>query len=375
MLQPNNNKKISLFVPNLAGGGVERVMVTLANGFAERGYQVDLVLSKAEGVFINSVDNRVQIINLKAKRVLFSLLPLANYLRREKPSAMLSGPKHANIVAIFAKAIARTSTRLVVSEHTMLSESVRQGERGRGKIIPKLVRYMYPYADAVVAVSRGAADDLKKIIGPKIGKINVIYNPIITPKLLSEAEVPLSHSWFGPDQPPVVLGVGRLTEQKDFITLIKAFSLARKSRPLRLLILGDGENRASLESLIDSLNLTKDVSMPGFSANPYQYMRESAVYVLSSKWEGFGNVLVEALVSGAKVISTDCHSGPAEILENGKWGRLVPVGDFKALSINILEAIDDDKDLKPYKGTAALPLDEVLNKYLETLVPVRDVCN
>jgi glycosyltransferase involved in cell wall biosynthesis len=171
-------------------------------------------------------------------------------------------------------------------------------------------------------------------------KIKVIYNPVITPELFARAEEPLDHPWFRPGEPPVVLGVGRLTQAKDFPTLIRAFALVRKERPARLMILGEGEERPKLEALVRELRLEEDVALPGFVDNPYKYMKRAAVFVLSSRWEGFGIVLVEAMALGTPVVATDCPSGPAEILENGKWGRLVPPGDPEALAKAILDTLE-----------------------------------
>ena len=332
--------KIALFLPSLRGGGAERVMVNLARGFVERGLRVDLVLAKAEGPYLSQVPKEVRVVDLGARRVLYSLPGLVRYLRRERPQAMLSALNHANIVAIWAKLLARVQTRLVVAEHSTLSRSTENASSVRAKLLPFLIKTFYPYADAVVAVSRGVAEDLVTTTKLPMEKIKVIYNPVITPELFAKAEEPLDHPWFRPGEPPVVLGVGRLTQAKDFPTLIRAFALVRKERPARLMILGEGEDRPKLEALVRELRLEEDVALPGFVDNPYKYMKRAAVFVLSSQWEGFGNVLVEAMACGCPVVATDCPSGPAEILENGKWGRLVPPGDPEALAKAILDTVE-----------------------------------
>jgi len=332
--------KIALFLPSLRGGGAERVMVNLARGFVERGLRVDLVLAKAEGPYLSQVPKEVRVVDLGARRVLYSLPGLVRYLRRERPQAMLSALNHANIVAIWAKLLARVQTRLVVAEHSTLSRSTENASSVRAKLLPFLIKTFYPYADAVVAVSRGVAEDLVTTTKLPMEKIKVIYNPVITPELFAKAEEPLDHPWFRPGEPPVVLGVGRLTQQKDFPTLIRAFALVRREHPARLMILGEGEERPKLEALVRELRLEEDVALPGFVDNPYKYMKRAAVFVLSSQWEGFGNVLVEAMACGCPVVATDCPSGPAEILENGKWGRLVPPGDPEALAKAILDTVE-----------------------------------
>ncbi|WP_438317029.1 glycosyltransferase [Candidatus Caldatribacterium sp. SIUC1] len=358
--------KLALFLPSLRGGGAERVMVNLARGFVERGLQVDLVLAKAEGPYLSQVPKEVPVVDLGARRVLCSLPGLIRYLRREQPQAMLSALNHANIVAIWAKFLARVKTRLVVSEHSTLSFSTENAPSVRAKFMPFLIRVFYPYADAVVAVSRGVAEDLIARTGLPAEKIKVIYNPVVTPELFTKAEEPLDHPWFRQGEPPVVLGVGRLTKPKDFPTLIRAFALVRKERPARLMILGEGEERPNLEILVRKLGLEGEVALPGFVENPYKYMKRAAVFVLSSRWEGFGNVLVEAMALGTPVVATDCPSGPAEILEDGKWGRLVPMGNHEALAEAILQVLRGEK-VHASARALMFSVERILREYVNVL--------
>lgn len=317
---------IALYLPSLHGGGAERVMVILANGLAERGYAVDLVAASAEGPCRADVSPAVRIVDLGAKRVITSAPGLIRYLIRAKPKSMLSALSHANVVAVLANLFAGTPTRIVVTEHTNASQSRIRSKGLSAKVVQTLMRWTYSKADAVVAVSNGVADDLAKTLGLPRSQVKVIYNPVVTAKLFECADAPLDHPWLVPGAPPVILGVGRLTSAKDFSTLIKAFARVRERHACRLVILGEGELRDSLESLIKKLNLDADVLLPGFSENPFAWMKRSKIFVLSSAWEGLPTVLIEALACGASVVSTDCPSGPAEILENGVWGALVPVG-------------------------------------------------
>jgi glycosyltransferase involved in cell wall biosynthesis len=335
-------ERIALFLPSLRGGGAERVMVNLTRGFAERGFKVDLVLAKAEGPYLAEVPKDVRVVDLDTKRVLYSLPRLVRYLRKEQPEAMLSALDHANIVAIWAKRLSGVKIRLVVSVHGNLSLSVANNKSIRGRLMPKFIRQFYPWADSIVAVSNGVAEDLADKTGISTEKLRVIYNPVVTPELIANAEEPLDHPWFAPGEPPVILGMGRLVKQKDFPTLIRAFSLVHKERPARLIIISEGEEREKLEGLVRELGLDGDVEMPGFVDNPYKYMKKAAVFVLSSRWEGFGLVLAEALALGTPVVSTDCPSGPAEILEGGKWGHLVSVGDHTTLAKNILVSLEEE---------------------------------
>jgi len=361
--------KIALFVPSLRGGGAEKVMVNLARGFVDRGLQVDLVLAKAEGPYLSRVPREVRLVDLGAQRVLYSLPGLVRYLRRERPQAMLSALNHANIVAIWARFLSRAKTCLVVTEHSTLSLSTENTSSVRAKFMPVLSKTFYPYADAVVAVSRGVAEDLVASTGLPPDKVKFIYNPVITPELFVKAEEPLNHPWFRPGEPPVILGVGRLTRAKDFPTLIRAFALMRKERLARLMILGEGEERPILEALVRDLGLEEDVELPGFVENPYPFIKRAAIFVLSSRWEGLGNVLVEALALGTPVVATDCPNGPREILEDGRWGRLAPVGDNAALAEAILEALEDGRapEGAPQRMVERFGLDAVVEQYLDVL--------
>ena len=238
-------------------------------------------------------------------------------------------------------------TRIVVSVHSTLSIEVRQAKSWRGKILPWFINRSYPYADAIVAVSTGVAEDLSRITAINYKKIRIIYNPVVTPQLLEKQLQAISHPWFQKNQPPVLLAVGRLTEQKDLVTLINAFAVIRKQKTCRLLILGEGALRAELEALIAKLKLAQDVLMPGFVDNPYAYMKQADVFVLSSAWEGLVTVLIEAMACGTPVVSTDCPSGSREILADGKFGQLVPVGDFKALAEAVFQTLEQQRHSGP----------------------------
>lgn len=359
--------KVALFIPSLGGGGAERIMVNLARGFSERGFDVDLILAKADGPFLSLVPKSVRIVNLKAKRVLYSLPSLVHYLRGSKPEALISALDHANAVALMAKLLSRSPVRLAVSVHSTLSQSSAHAVSLRGRLTPFLIRLLYPWADAVIAVSKGAADDLLRVSKLRRERVHVVYNPVVVPELFVQAQEVLDHPWFAAGEPPVILGVGRLTKPKDFTTLIRAFAMVKEVRPARLVILGEGEERARLETLIRNLGLEDSVELPGFVSNPYKYMKRAAVFVLSSKWEALPTVLIEALALGTPVISTDCPSGPAEILEGGRWGRLVPVGDVNALAQAILRALSGEVPSPPKEASHPYELQRVVSAYVDIL--------
>jgi glycosyltransferase involved in cell wall biosynthesis len=363
------NAHLALFVPSLRGGGAERVMLSLAEGFANRGFSVDLVLAKAEGSYLKDVSNKVRVVDLNAGRVIKSLLGLVRYLGSEKSDAMLSAMGHANIVAVWARSLAMVSTRVVVSEHRNLTLSVQNSPSKRTYFMPWLMRIFYPWADAVVAVSNGAADDLAQVIKLPRERITTIYNPVVTPELLRKAKESVDHPWFRPEAPPIILGVGRLTKAKDFPTLIRAFALVRKERTARLMILGEGEERHDLEGLSKKLGVDADVDMPGFVDNPYKYMSHAAAFVLSSRWEGLPTVLIEAMACGCPVASIDCPSGPAEILENGKYGKLVAVGDVAVLAGAVLTILDAPEYPNAARRPQAFGMGKAVREYLKVLLP------
>jgi len=354
---------IALFLPNLGGGGAERVFTNLANAFVEKGMVVDFVLGKAEGPNLSQIDRRINVVDLGTNTVYGWLRPMKSYLKERHPELVLSALHHANLTALWANMLSGTKTRIIVSVHGTMSHDIGKSKKKLAKAIPLLVRAFYPKADKIICVSNGVAQELiNKYHLPK-NKVQVIYNPVVTEDMFKKAEEPLDHPWFQPGQPPVILGVGRLHPQKDFPTLIKAFALVRKKTEARLMILGEGSERAKLEQLVKQLGLQNDICMPGFVDNPYKYMKHSSVFVLSSRWEGLPTVLIEALALGLPVVSTDCPSGPAEILEGGKWGRLVPVGTPEALANAILEALNDERG-KGAERAKEFSLDRIVDQYV-----------
>ena len=342
--------------------------IYLANGFVERGLMVDLVLTKDEERFLPEVSPKVRVVDLNRGWALTSVPGLARYLRRERPRVLLANGPHMGLAAICTKAIAGVPTRLVVREGGTRSISSRHGKRWIERTLPILVRLFYPMADRFVSVSDGVGDDLSRTARIPRARITTIYSPVVTPWLLAKAEEPLDHPWFEPNQPPVVLGVGRLTRQKDFPTLIKAFSLVQAKRSARLMILGEGRDRPQLQELVKKLKLEDQISMPGFEPNPYKFMAHAGVFALSSAWEGLANVMVEALACRCPVVSTDCPSGPAEVLDGSRYGRLVPVGDERALAEAIIAVLESPpKREMPRFIAERFGLKAGVEKYLEVL--------
>ena len=365
---------VSIFLPSLAGGGAERAMLHLAEGLVNHGLKVDLVLSKAEGEYLAQVANGVRVIDLKSKYpkifgILFSTLALKRYLQQEQPRFLLATLDIFG-TSTWAQRLASVPTKVVLCVQNNLS---KRFQGGRSLILKKvkfdLVRHFYPWADGIVAVSEGVAKDLTQIANLLSPNIRVIHNPVVKPNLFEKAKESIEHPWLASQKVPVMLGAGRLTKQKDFPTLIRAFAKVRTQFDSRLIIIGEGEERPRLETLVRQLGLTEDVSLPGFVDNPYKYMARSALFVMSSSWEGFGNVLVEAMAVGTPVVSTDCPSGPAEILEYGKYGKLVPVGDSNALADAIAAVLSNPPDPGILQQRSQeFSVERIVDQYLELIL-------
>lgn len=365
----NLQKRISIFMPTLFGAGGQRSMINLAHGIAERGYPVDLVLAKVEGEFSNEVHNTVNIVDLKAQRALASLPALVRYLKNEQPTAMLSVFNYVNIIAIWAWRLAGVNTKLFVNEQNTVSLEAGNASNWRGRMTPGLIKRFYPWANGIVVVSNGVREDMAQLTNIPHQRITVIYNPsVVGVEVLEKAQAPLDHPWFKSDQPPVLIAVGRLQIQKDYPTLIRAFAEVRKKRMSRLMILGEGAERPSLEALIEKLGVGQDVSLPGFVKNPYAYMARASLFILSSRWEGLPTVLIEALCCGTPVVSTDCPSGPREILKNGRYGPLTPVGDVNALAQAIINHLDNRPPPPPIESWQPYEVETVVDQYTNLLL-------
>lgn len=345
-------RHIALFTRTMHGGGLERVVGNLANEFARRGHQVDLVLAEAVGDFLEALDPRVRVVSLNAPKLRAYTLALVSYLKKVRPEALLSASDECNLAAVWARAVARVPTRLVISCHSTLSRYVPVATDRKVRLLPFLIRHTYRHADAVVAVSGGVAEDLAVVSGLAREKITVIYNPAVTDDMVDGERPPVDHPWFFQRVEPVILGVGSLRRAKDFPTLIRAFKRFLEVRPARLLILGEGVDRSMLEALILEEGIEDRVQLPGFCRNPWDFIASADLFVLSSEWEGLPTVLIEALALGTRVVATDCPSGPREILEGGVHGELVPVGHDLALAQAIARALDSPGDAEARRKSA-----------------------
>jgi glycosyltransferase involved in cell wall biosynthesis len=289
------------------------------------------------------------------------------YLLRERPDVLVSAMDYVNVGALLAKRLARVSTRVIATVHMTHSQAAAHHRNIHFAIVRAAIRWTYSWADAIVAVSQGAAEDMIRHSHIPRKLVHVIYNPVITPHLESLACEPLEHPWFVENAPHVIIAIGRLTAQKDFPTLLRAAARLRKSIDFRLLILGEGEERSKLEKMVVELELTNVVSLPGFVKNPFAYLSRASLFVLSSAWEALPTVLIEALALGVPIVSTDCPSGPSEILVNGKYGRLVSVGNVEALADAMQKSLSSPRLSIPENALESFSLDGATNKYVELL--------
>ena len=351
-------------------------MMTLAHAFAARGHEVDLVVVRSQGPPRQELSPLVRVVTLNPwwahvplvqnGNWTFASVPvLAKYLRRERPAVLLSSTHLVNVAAPWARSLARVRTRLVLRISTQLS---RRPPNAQTPFRLWQARLFYPRADAIIANSSGVADDVARVTGFPRERITTIYGPVLTPDVHEKMRATLDHPWFAPGCPPVLLAVGRLTAQKDFPTLLRAFARIRSGRPLRLVILGEGKERTKLEALARKLSIAADVALPGFVPNPFPYMAQAAALVLSSVYEGLPGVLIEAMACGCPVVSTDCPSGPAEILDAGAYGALVPMGDDARLAEAIVATLDAPPDPERLRARAALfSGDDKADEYLRVL--------
>lgn len=365
-----SNPTVSFFLPALDGGGAERAMLHIAQGLAAQGMKVDLVLAQARGAYLDKVPASIRIVDLQAQfPVLISkTLALHRYLQQKQPQVLFSALDILSS-ATWAQRLAGVSTRIIMCVQTHLSQQFRDHQPYTiGRLRPHFVRWFYPWADQIVSASQGVAADVAQMTRVPLESIQVIYNPVVTPEVLEKLRQPIDHPWFAPGELPVILGVGRLVSQKDFPTLIQAFARVRPGYPSRLMILGEGEDRPKLEAMVRELGLENAVALPGFVENPYAYMAHAGVFALSSVFEGFGNVVAEALATGTPVVSTNCPSGPAEILANGKYGHLVPVGDADAFADAIVKTLQNPIESKILQQRSQdFSLDRITHQYLSIL--------
>ena len=335
---------IAVFLATSGHSGVDRVMKNLLPALAARGFRVDLLRVRGHGPNLQPSEENLRIVDLGSAHAYSSIGPLVRYLKREQPDVLLSDKDRVNRVAILGRVISGTSTRSVVRTGTTVSMDLK-GRKPLNRLSTFLsMRYLYRLADRIILPSSGAVEDFLAVTGLPADLVRAVPSPVRTPELLDRAAQPPEHPWLSRKDVPVVLGIGELSWRKDFGTLIRAFSMIRRDRPSKLIIYGEGRHRQSLQSLIEELGLTYDIHLPGFTSNPYSALANADLYVHSSRFEGSPVALMEAVSLGTPSVSTDCPSGPREILGGGIYGHLVSVGDAVAMGEAMARTMDNPPD-------------------------------
>ena len=345
-------------------------MVNLANRFVELGIETHMVLGRREGPYLAMLDPRIKVFDLGVTRMMKSLLPLHAYIKAQRPAVLMPALAHTHVIALVGKMIFRWPLRLVLSVQNTPSASAGISSQWLERYWPIFVRLLYARADTIIAISQGVAADLRRLTSGKTSP-HVINNPVVTPTFFKQLEETVDHPWLTQKEVPVLLAVGRLTNQKDYPTMLAAFASLRQKRPARLVILGDGELRPDMETLAHALGIAEHVAFIGFVPNPYAWMKAADLFVLSSRWEGLANVIAEALACGTPVVSTDCPSGPSEILEGGTYGTLVPMADPEALADGMTHSLDKSWDQATLKKRGAdFGVEAIADAYLDILLPI-----
>ena len=355
-----DRRRVALFLPTLAGGGAERRMLEVARQLSAVGLAVDLIVSRRGGAWWGSVPPPIRLVDLDAWKTPTSLPGLVRYIRRERPDAMIATLPQCCATALIAKWFVGGGFRLIVRQETVYSTQYDL-VGADVKSAMATMRALLHRADAIWAVSSYVAEELKRLAPKAAALVEVVENPVVEADLPAKATQPVAHPWFENLTVPVVLAVGRLENfSKDHPTLLRAFAVVAKRRPARLVVLGDGPDRSELEALAQHLGIADRVDFPGFKMNPAAYMTRAQAFVLTSTYEGLPGVMIEALACGTSVVSTDCPGGVREVLEDGKWGRLVPIGDDAALADAICETLDKPmppadlvRAASPYSTTAS----------------------
>jgi glycosyltransferase involved in cell wall biosynthesis len=350
------------------GGGVQRMCVTIANSLAARGVNITCVVPQPTGPFLERLSN-VTLVDLGTRQAITLVRRFARYLREQRPTAVIAAQQHAIVAAVLARRLAGVEVFLAAVQHNTLSELCRQSRRPTVRwLLPSAARLLFRRADQLCAVSEGVAADLAAVTGIPVRDIKVVYNPTVTPEIAKQSALESGHAWFDAKDRPVILGAGNLISIKNFAMLIRAFARVRQVRPVRLVILGEGEERRKLERLAHELGVAAELDLPGFMPNPYAFMARADVFALASRVEGLPNTIIESLACGCPVVSTDCPSGPAEILENGRHGRLVPVDDDAALADAILATLSATSNAAELRRRAAdFSVERAVDRYLEIL--------
>jgi len=357
--------KVAIYMNDLAAGGAERMILSMIPTMRQRGVQVTLLLHTGKGDLAQALPEGLPVISFETPRTLSDVRPLARYLRKARPDILLANLVHNNIAALLSRSVARGPTRVVICQHNALSSEAGPQAPLKFRVVPRIFRYLSGFAAGIVCVSRGVADDMAQTCGIARDRITVIYNPITSAGFNARVDAVDTHPWLEDGLKPVFIAVGRFVPQKNHKLLLDALALLRRRIPARLLVLGQGPLDAALAATARSLGIESAVAFLGFRENPLPLIKRSTALVLSSDYEGFGNVIVEALGCGTPVISTNCPFGPSEILADGRFGRLVPVGDAAAMAQAMASPLRDQWSEQELRSRAELfSVDAAVDGYL-----------
>ncbi len=358
-------KRIGILIPTLNPGGAEKVALTLANGFTARGFQADMIVKDGKGSLRCSLDKRVNVIDTQAGRSFGLLRPLTDYLRRQQPDFLISHLELTNVLAILARRLAASRAKLICVTHSNIA--MQESVLGHKALERSVLRWLYAGDIERVVVSKAAAAEYAAYTSVPLDDVNVIYNPVIDAGFHERAAQPVNHPWLTEKALPVFLFVGRLDPVKRVPDIVRALALVNQTRPARLLVAGEGPARQAILDQAAELGMSDQVALLGHVDNPLPLMRAADALVLASEREGFSIVLVEAMACGTPVVSTDCPHGPAELLDAGRYGHLVPVGDAAAMSRAMLSVLAGDARPAPQDWLAQFTLDRALNSYVALL--------
>jgi glycosyltransferase involved in cell wall biosynthesis len=333
--------------------GVDTIIRNLVPEFARLGVRTDILRIERHGPYLETVPPGCRLWPLGARHVETAFPALVRYLRRERPAVLFTDKDSVNRMALLARQVAGADCRCAVRLGTTVSVNLANRKRWQAALQRLSIRRLYRRADTVIVPSHGAAKDLAAIMEAPASRITVLPNPVIHPGLEPLATEPVNEPWFEKRDRPIIVAAGSLTPRKDYTMLVDAFARLRARRPCRLILVGDGNQRTALEAQAQRLGVEGDVRFTGFLRNPYPYIAHADVFAHSSRWEGLGVVLVEALALGTPVVSTNCPSGPSEVLDGGRVGRLVPVGDAAAMAEALAATLDEPTDADRLRAAVA----------------------
>ncbi len=360
-----NSSLITLATPAL-DGGIGRNILNLADAFQSLGYRTHLLIDKPGGPYFDQLHPFVKVIHLPTSHPLSGIPRLCMYLLRHKPDVILTPNVRHTVLSLRARRLASPSTRIYTNVHNTYSKTFQYLSTQKRKKRIKKINTLYPHCNGIIPVSEGVAADLCEFTMIPKKLLTTIYNPVVTQKLEKLAREAVTHPWFLDNKQPIILSISRLEKQKNLPLLIDAFEQARQQIPCRLMLIGDGTQRDTIAARVHASRFRQDITLLGHQTNPYKYMRNASLFVLSSSWEGFGNTLVEAMATGTPVVSTDCLYGPREILDNGRYGSLVPVGNADALARAIIQTLQSPLPAKVLKQAVEQFRDiTIAGKYLQ----------